>query len=534
MWDIVPSLVGTAAFVTHRYVLGHDLTPAIGFTALTLFNILRFPLQIFPQMINLFVRSRASLTRIEKFLGSPDLRGISSPATADGSRQRRDVFSSFPPPASTVLATPAESDNPMVMSSQQGIAGGIVHQWAPRQSGSRTIMPAQRSVANSGERVGSIELKNLTLGWLATMADDDASDKATGDNNGTEVVCGSMRSCLGCMQHVDLMAKYAGEQNKEKLRIKQIKSKSSHQMAYSLLDGHDEFNDVSSSDNSRSKPASRVKILHKIKSFGKKRNLEDTKLIPMMTIQTGAFSILDTESSSSSDEGDASTEQGTHFLSNAAALTAGAQGLEFDGKVVLEDLNVCIRPQALCVVLGATGSGKSTFVSGGILGESQQFGGTSSVFGSISYVSQSAWIQNATLRDNIVFGSAFDQKRYDEVVYACSLTSDIKLLPFGDMTEIGEKGVNLSGGQQQRVSLARAAYASTNIILLDDPLRCVRCVTYLCVCIFLALNCVKGIYNTSFRNYALTQRCGHSRRGTHIQQPNSEVFGAANSTARDE
>ena len=66
--------------------------------------------------------------------------------------------------------------------------------------------------------------------------------------------------------------------------------------------------------------------------------------------------------------------------------------------------------------------------------------------------------------------------RYDQVVYSCALLADLKLLPAGDMTEIGEKGVNLSGGQQQRVSLARAAYAYSDVILLDDPLSAVDAV----------------------------------------------------------
>ncbi|KAF9577122.1 Multidrug resistance-associated protein 1, partial [Lunasporangiospora selenospora] len=84
-----------------------------------------------------------------------------------------------------------------------------------------------------------------------------------------------------------------------------------------------------------------------------------------------------------------------------------------------------------------------------------------------------AWIINATLRDNILFGQEFDQERYDRVVMASDLIPDLKMLPSGDMTEIGERGINLSGGQKQRVSLARAAYQDADIYLLDDPLSAV-------------------------------------------------------------
>ncbi len=80
---------------------------------------------------------------------------------------------------------------------------------------------------------------------------------------------------------------------------------------------------------------------------------------------------------------------------------------------------------------------------------------------------------NASLRENITFGKPFDRARYDEVVRACQLRPDIAMLPAGDETEIGEKGINLSGGQKQRVSLARAVYQDADIYVLDDPLSAV-------------------------------------------------------------
>jgi ATP-binding cassette subfamily C (CFTR/MRP) protein 2 len=91
------------------------------------------------------------------------------------------------------------------------------------------------------------------------------------------------------------------------------------------------------------------------------------------------------------------------------------------------------------------------------------------VCGKISYVSQTAWIQNGTIQENILFGSAMDSERYRETLERCSLVKDLELLPFGDLTEIGERGINLSGGQKQRVQLARALYQNADIFLLDDP-----------------------------------------------------------------
>ncbi len=91
--------------------------------------------------------------------------------------------------------------------------------------------------------------------------------------------------------------------------------------------------------------------------------------------------------------------------------------------------------------------------------------------GDVSYVTQQSWVLNATVKDNIIFGSEFNEKKYqDAVKYSC-LQSDLNILINKDETEIGEKGVNLSGGQKARVSLARALYKNSDIYLFDDPLR---------------------------------------------------------------
>ena len=83
---------------------------------------------------------------------------------------------------------------------------------------------------------------------------------------------------------------------------------------------------------------------------------------------------------------------------------------------------------------------------------------------------QVPWIQNKTIRENIIFGEPFDKERYERSIKICELTRDLEILPSGDLTEIGEKGINLSGGQKARVSLARAVYANKDLILMDDPI----------------------------------------------------------------
>ncbi|XP_075790564.1 LOW QUALITY PROTEIN: ATP-binding cassette sub-family C member 2 [Pelodiscus sinensis] len=138
----------------------------------------------------------------------------------------------------------------------------------------------------------------------------------------------------------------------------------------------------------------------------------------------------------------------------------------------IRGVSLDVAPGRLVAVVGAVGSGKSSLVSA-MLGEMERLTGHVNVQGSVAYVPQQAWIQNATLRDNILFGSALDEARYRRVLEACALLPDLELLPGGDLTEIGEKGINLSGGQKQRVSLARAVYSQAEIYLLDDPLSAV-------------------------------------------------------------
>ncbi|RMX50857.1 hypothetical protein pdam_00017257 [Pocillopora damicornis] len=99
--------------------------------------------------------------------------------------------------------------------------------------------------------------------------------------------------------------------------------------------------------------------------------------------------------------------------------------------------------------------------------------GNVTIGGSIAYVAQQAWIMNATVKENILLGKPYNDSRYKTARFACSLEQDLKILPNGDETEIGERGINLSGGQKQRISLARALYYDMDIYLLDDPLSAV-------------------------------------------------------------
>ena len=138
----------------------------------------------------------------------------------------------------------------------------------------------------------------------------------------------------------------------------------------------------------------------------------------------------------------------------------------------LRNITFSVKRGSLTAIVGPVGSGKSSLLSG-LLGEMKLVGGNVSVSGRVCYCPQQAWIQNANLKENILFGLPFDNDRYNNAIKKCALEKDLEALPDGDLTEIGEKGINLSGGQKQRVSLARSVYFNGDIFLLDDPLSAV-------------------------------------------------------------
>ncbi|KAF7329698.1 hypothetical protein MKEN_00233000 [Mycena kentingensis (nom. inval.)] len=155
-----------------------------------------------------------------------------------------------------------------------------------------------------------------------------------------------------------------------------------------------------------------------------------------------------------------------------------------DHKFELRDVSVVFPEGRLTVVTGPTASGKTALLMA-LLGEMTTLSGRilmsknpSKVdewgnMQTISYAAQSPWLRHQSIKDNILFGYPYDEARYNAVIECCALRRDLDMLEDGDDTEIGEKGVSLSGGQKARVALARAVYARTKFVLLDDPLSAV-------------------------------------------------------------
>ncbi|KAF9962628.1 hypothetical protein BGZ72_000048 [Mortierella alpina] len=174
---------------------------------------------------------------------------------------------------------------------------------------------------------------------------------------------------------------------------------------------------------------------------------------PTASAAPGSSSLLDSE---------LATET-TSLLSGTSLRTVGP---------ILVDINLSIERSSLTAIVGRVGQGKSSLLSA-MIGEMYKRTGSVKTFGSIAYVPQQAWIINATLRDNIIFGKPFNQEKYDRILFASGLLPDLEMFANGSETEIGERGINMSGGQKQRISLARAAYQDADIYLLDDPLSAV-------------------------------------------------------------
>ncbi|KAK9474869.1 uncharacterized protein V1510DRAFT_410888 [Dipodascopsis tothii] len=138
----------------------------------------------------------------------------------------------------------------------------------------------------------------------------------------------------------------------------------------------------------------------------------------------------------------------------------------------LKSIDFVARKGELACVIGRVGSGKSAFMQS-VLGDLYKSQGSVTVRGRVAYAAQAPWIMNATVKENILFGSRFNADFYEKTIRACALTEDFAALPDGEETIVGEKGISLSGGQKARLSLARAVYARADVYVLDDPLSAV-------------------------------------------------------------
>ncbi|KAK6173040.1 hypothetical protein SNE40_016576 [Patella caerulea] len=171
--------------------------------------------------------------------------------------------------------------------------------------------------------------------------------------------------------------------------------------------------------------------------------------------------------------GDLAADNVSHFTKpgNVIEIHDGTFSWDESLPPTLKSINMEIKEGELIAVVGPVGAGKSSLLSA-LLGEMDKLKGAVNIKGTVAYVPQQAWIQNLSLKDNILFGQDATDN-YTQVLKDCALETDLAVLPGGEATEIGERGINLSGGQKQRVSLARAVCSDRDIYLMDDPLSAV-------------------------------------------------------------
>ncbi|GAD94011.1 hypothetical protein PVAR5_2631 [Paecilomyces variotii No. 5] len=183
------------------------------------------------------------------------------------------------------------------------------------------------------------------------------------------------------------------------------------------------------------------------------------------------------------------TVPGDHVAFDEAAVAWPTdEEVDPEDRFVLRNVNLSFPPKGFSVIAGKTGSGKSLLLAS-ILGECDILEGIVRVpvppaledrfddsatpanwiiDSAIAYVAQIPWIENASIKDNILFGLPYDAQRYRKVLFACALEKDLDMLPDGDLTDIGANGINLSGGQRWRISFARALYSRAGILVMDD------------------------------------------------------------------
>uniref|UniRef100_A0A4X2K8W1 ATP-binding cassette sub-family C member 6 n=1 Tax=Vombatus ursinus TaxID=29139 RepID=A0A4X2K8W1_VOMUR len=175
------------------------------------------------------------------------------------------------------------------------------------------------------------------------------------------------------------------------------------------------------------------------------------------------FPLIDTE------DLQVGTSFGEDLWEECISVQDGTFAWSRESSPCLQRINLAVPRGSLFAVIGSVGSGKSSLLSA-LLGELSKLEGYVNIKGSVAYVPQEAWIQNASVKENVCFGQRLDIPWLDRVLEACALRPDLASFPAGIHTEIGEQGINLSGGQKQRLSLARAVYKKASVYLLDDPL----------------------------------------------------------------
>jgi ABC-type multidrug transport system fused ATPase/permease subunit len=399
----IPLMVAIFTFMTY-VSLGNELTVATALTSLALFEVLRFPLFMLPQVINNLIEARVSVDRIQSFLLQPEVNPVPT----------------YPLKKQGVL-----------LDSATLVWENAVYKYKLNQLNNNAVPPKptvfSQLVQTGKEKLGFV-ISKITLGKLNLF------QSASVSSNPGAVTISSLQISD---EEMDLIVKDALLVDSENI-IKELERE---------LKMYRKYNTVDYQDDEDSEPSS---------PFIPRGDAFDSNYID-------SFNNRNVSSLARSS---------LHQNMTTSTKSEGNGGGDEKRLLTLSRISMFAQKGQLISIVGQVGSGKSSLLNG-LLGNLRICLGNVALYGEVAYAAQLAFIQNSTLRDNILYGKPYDEAKYQKTLEMCALLPDLDVLPAGDMTEIGERGINLSGGQKARVGLARAVYSDADIYLLDDPLSAV-------------------------------------------------------------
>jgi len=482
LFTVIPLIVAITSFMMYIY-LGNSLDVATALTSLALFDLLRFPLAMLPNVLNNLVEAKVSVDRVQNFLLEPEYEPVGAgnltstgilveKATLmwEGAGRKRLV----PKAQATLLQGEDSTGNsgnfitcgwdtlkclPCIQWLTDCAPCVIWRAWFPQElhRGPSTRAP----IAGVGAAVRMGNVQNPLLGDSRS-----ATAQRVGSSSGTTAVTSEADGVW-----VDYSAKEYEKIVANAMAADADKRIADLEQSMQRLHRQGRLGQVSVPPvpDSRSGTPSRVSSVGG--DLGREAGDAASERDDLADIGSGGGDAADAKTDGHTPETDVSAA-----TPNATATaTATATPATEKGKqriLALSRVSFELRSNSLIAVIGAVGSGKSSLINA-ILGDMRLCFGALARRGSVAYLAQRPFISNSTLRENILFGLPYDEEKYNQTIFECALLPDLAVLPGGDATEIGERGINLSGGQKTRVALARAIYADADIYLLDDPLAAV-------------------------------------------------------------
>ena len=391
LWEMIPLLIAISAFLIHTWGYHRQLTSAIGFTALTLFNLLRSSFNTLPDTINNLINAHTSLLRMYAFLQSPEILGIANYSSSQSSENAGKFNSSrlYSNPGCIDVASGYFSWPIVRDSAHESDIYGDNGSGKNSKNSSFHSVSCLKSICDVKSATANIcDMVSFCRIWWFNYRRNRRSSKHANNQKYEPLSDVSTHGDRDIDRDVDLVG-YKSPHRSPAFKLNHYSQESIY--------------------HNKSSPSDEVVI-----NFSSDLNDESDQEYD---------TIGNVSSSSSSSSSSIYNNKIDRSINDSLSST----------KVILKNVTFRVSHGELTVIVGMTGTGKSTLISG-ILGEcileSGAVGiGISEGTGGVAYAAQSAWIQNATLRDNILFGLPYDEVRYKAVLYACALDSDLKIMP---------------------------------------------------------------------------------------------------------